>query len=89
MDWVWITENKANTNIEILDELNIQMEPLPWHECDGINQCVVKDFADIIARPVLVIFERHWYPGDKNNENIIHVSKKVKKKNPRRLMSLT
>ncbi|KAJ7410618.1 rna-directed dna polymerase from mobile element jockey-like [Pitangus sulphuratus] len=62
---------------------------------DGIHPRILKELADVIAKPFLMIFEWSWesreVPGDWKLENVLSVFKKDKKENPEnyRPVSLT
>jgi len=62
---------------------------------DEMHPRVLKELADIVAKPLSIIFERSWQsgevPGDWRKGNIVHIFKKGKKECPGncRLVSLT
>jgi len=61
----------------------------------GMHPLVMREMADVIAKPLSIIFERSWrtgeVPEDGRKANVLPVFKKGKKKDPGnyRLVSLT
>ncbi|TRZ06616.1 hypothetical protein HGM15179_020490 [Zosterops borbonicus] len=79
---------------ELVQDLLLQLDPYKSMGPDGIHLRILIELADVIAKPLLVIFEWSWesgeVPADWRLDNVL-IFKKGKKEDPRnyRPVSLT
>ncbi|GAB0183184.1 mitochondrial enolase superfamily member 1 [Grus japonensis] len=71
------------------DQVRDHLGKLDTHKCmglDGMHSQVLKELADVIAKPLSIIFERSWrigeVPKDWRKANVTPVFKKGKKEDP-------
>ncbi|KAJ7408520.1 RNA-directed DNA polymerase from mobile element jockey [Pitangus sulphuratus] len=73
-------------NPEIVWDLLLQLDPYKSIGPDGIHPRISKELADVITKPLSVIFEQSWesreVPADWKLANV-PIFKKDKKKDPR------
>lgn len=76
---------KIINSLSIL-KLLLQLDPYKSMGPDGIYLRILKELADIITKPLLIIFERSWesreVPPDWKLTNLAQVFKKSKKNDP-------
>ncbi|KAJ7414071.1 hypothetical protein BTVI_41648 [Pitangus sulphuratus] len=72
---------------EIVWDLLLHLDPYKSMRPDGIHPRILKELADVIAKPLSVIFERSLesreVPADWKLVNIVLIFKKGKKQDPR------
>ncbi|KAJ7405743.1 hypothetical protein WISP_138422 [Willisornis vidua] len=82
-------------NPEIVQDMLLQLDPYKSMGLDGIHLKMLKELADAITKPLLIILELSWesgeVPADWKLTNVAPVFKKGKKEDPRnyRPVSLT
>ncbi|KAJ7402700.1 hypothetical protein BTVI_83974 [Pitangus sulphuratus] len=73
-------------NPEIVLDLLLQLDSYKSMDPDGIHPRILKELADVIAKPLLMIFERSWksgeVPADWELANVVPVFRKDKKQDP-------
>ncbi|KAJ7419652.1 hypothetical protein BTVI_24604 [Pitangus sulphuratus] len=85
----------SDVDPETLWDLLLQLDPYKSMEPDGIHPRILKELADVIAKPLLVIFEQFLESGEVSADwkltNIVPIFKKSKKEDLRnyRPVSLT
>ncbi|KAJ7424999.1 rna-directed dna polymerase from mobile element jockey-like [Pitangus sulphuratus] len=72
--------------LEIVWDLLLQLDPYKSMEPDGIHPRILKELAEIIAKPLSMIFEQSWeireVRVDWKLANLVPVFKKTKKQDP-------
>lgn len=56
--------DKLQVNPEVVRDLLFQLDPYKSKGCDGIHLRIHKELADVITRPLLMIFEQSWESGE-------------------------
>ncbi|KAJ7408787.1 hypothetical protein BTVI_58546 [Pitangus sulphuratus] len=80
---------------ETVQDLLLQLDPYKSMGPDGIHTRILKELADVIIKPLSMIFEWSWesreVPADWKLANIVPIFKKAKKEDPGnyRFVSLT
>ncbi|KAJ7420514.1 RNA-directed DNA polymerase from mobile element jockey [Pitangus sulphuratus] len=73
-------------NPENVQDQLLQLDPYKSIGPDGIHPRILRELADVIAKPLSMIFEWSWefreYPADWKLANVILIFKKGKKKDP-------
>ncbi|TRZ26480.1 hypothetical protein HGM15179_000637 [Zosterops borbonicus] len=88
-------DDQIPVNPEIVHDLPLQLDPYRSMGPDGIHPRTLKEMADVITKPLLMIFEPSWESGDVPADwkliNIVPIFRKGKKEDPgsNRPVSLT
>ncbi|GAB0179867.1 mitochondrial enolase superfamily member 1 [Grus japonensis] len=84
--------NKLPADPEIVRDLLLHLDAYKFMGLDGIQPRVLRELADVIVRPLSIIFQQSWESGeipvDWKLANVVPIFKKGKKEDPGNGMKL-